>query len=137
MCSTLITGEIVMIVTWNKHGGYECSTRGDKRFSAFNAIMPDGRSIEQHYQCDVKGHDVGGTNWRKGKGKPPVDKTTNTWFEYLKLWRTWADNNPELMGELKQKVSEHDYHLSDRFATTPTNQAHALARILSENWDQY
>lgn len=41
--------------TWKRYGGYEVSSHGDKRFSAFNAIMSDGRSIECHYQCDVKG----------------------------------------------------------------------------------
>ena len=51
--------------------GYECSTKGDKRFSAFCAIMPDGRSLEMWYQCDIKGYDIGGTNWRLGKGNPP------------------------------------------------------------------
>lgn len=33
--------------------GYEVSSKGDKRFSALFAKMPDGRSIEMHYQCDV------------------------------------------------------------------------------------
>lgn len=40
-----------MIFTHTRRGGYEVSTKGDKRFSALNAIMPDGRSIEQVYQC--------------------------------------------------------------------------------------
>ncbi len=38
---------------WARYGGYEISSQGDKRFSAFNAILSDGRSIEQWYQCDV------------------------------------------------------------------------------------
>ena len=49
--------------------GYEVSSKGDKRFSALYARMLDGRTIEEHYQCDVKGYDVGGTNWKLGKGK--------------------------------------------------------------------
>ena len=61
--------------TWNRYGGYECSSKGDSRFSAFNAIMPDGRTIEQHYQCGVKGYQPGGTNWKLGKGKPPLRDT--------------------------------------------------------------
>lgn len=47
--------------TWARRGGYEVSSKGDKRFSSFCAIMPDGRSLECHYQCDIKGYDVGGT----------------------------------------------------------------------------
>ena len=35
-----------MTYKWSKTQGYEVSSRGDKRFSAFNAIMPDGRSCE-------------------------------------------------------------------------------------------
>lgn len=39
-----------MQYSWKRYGGYEVSTHGDKRFSAFCALMPDGRSIEMHYQ---------------------------------------------------------------------------------------
>lgn len=42
-----------IVFTWVRRGAYEVSSVGDKRFSAFNAIMPDGRSIEQIYHCDV------------------------------------------------------------------------------------
>ena len=119
--------------TWQRYGGYEVSSRGDKRFSAFNAVMPDGRTIEQHYQCDVKGYDPGGTNWRLGKGKPPLRKDVDLWSEYLALWRTWARNNPQLVHELMQRCATHNTTvLSDRFASTPINQAHALAVILNE-----
>ena len=37
-------------IKWSRKGGYECSSKGDKRFSALFAVMPDGRTIEQHYQ---------------------------------------------------------------------------------------
>ena len=45
---------------WQRRGGYEVSSIGDKRFSAMYAVMPDGRTIEQWYQCDLKGYDIGG-----------------------------------------------------------------------------
>ena len=48
--------------TWSRRGGYECSSKGDKRFSAFTARLPDGRTIEEHYQCDIKSYEPGGTN---------------------------------------------------------------------------
>lgn len=118
--------------TWKRYGGYEVSSRGDVRFSAFNAIMPDGRSIEQHYQCDVKGYDPGGRNWRLGKGRPPLDPNTDLRQEYLKLWRQWSKNNLPLMRELYRAAKNAGGVLSDRFATTPVNQAHALATILNE-----
>lgn len=119
------------VYEFRRRGGYECSSKGDKRFSAFNAIMPDGRSIEQHYQCDVKGYDVGGTNWRLGKGKPPLDINKDLETEYLKLWIVWSKNNKHLIEELKQKAREHNNILSDMFASSMVNQAHALSVILN------
>lgn len=119
--------------TWKRYGGYEVSSHGDKRFSAFNAIMPDGRSIECHYQCDVKGYDIGGRNWRLGKGKPPRYAMTKDeiWQKYLALWKLWATHHPELMQELKACADKYSGVLSDKFATTPVNQAHALSIMLN------
>lgn len=118
---------------WQRFGGYDCSSKGDPRFSAFNAKLGDGRSIEEHYQCDVKGYDPGGRNWRLGKGKPPLTKQTpeELWTKYLHLWISWAKGNMPLMQELGQKAAQHGNILSDRFASTPINQARALAAILS------
>lgn len=112
--------------------GYEVSTLGDRRFSAFNAKMQDGRSIEVHYQCDVKGYQPGGHNWRLGKGKPPLNPQTDLWQEYLSLWRSWASLNPSLMQELKSMAAAHNYTLKDTFASSQVNQARALAVILTE-----
>lgn len=121
------------IFGWSRFGGYEVSSRGDATFSAFYATMPDGRSIEQHYQCDVKGYDIGGTNWRLGKGKPPLKPMTKDelWHAYLGLWRTWAASNPQKIEYLREKARLNCNVLSDRFASTPINQARALATILS------
>lgn len=119
--------------TWKRYGAYEVSSHGDKRFSAFNAIMPDGRSIECHYQCDIKGYDIGGRNWKLGKGKPPREKMSHEeiWQKYLKLWEVWASNNKELMQELKEVLVKYNNTLSDKFASTPVNQARALAEVLN------
>lgn len=117
-------------ISWARYGGYECSTQGDKRFSAFTAKLSDGRSIEEHYQCDVKGYDPGGTNWRLGKGKKALDPNKDLWASYLALWKQWAASNPDLMIELKAKAMATGI-LSDRFASTPVNQARALATILN------
>ena len=119
--------------TWKRYGGYEVSSHGDRRFSAFNAIMPEGRSIECHYQCDIKGYDIGGRNWRLGKGKPPREKMSHEeiWQKYLQLWKVWASNNKELMQELKEVLVKYNNTLSDKFASTPVNQARALAEVLN------
>lgn len=116
---------------WQRFGGYECSSKGDSRFSAFNAILKDGRSIEMHYQCDVKGYDIGGTNWRLGKGKKPL-KDIDSYAEYLKLWKEWSNDNLNLMRILYKQAVQNDCVLSDRFATSDVNQARALVDVLNE-----
>lgn len=118
---------------WTRYErGYEVSTRGDTRFSALNAILVNGRTIEQVYQCDVKGYQPGGRNWRLGKGKPPKDPTVDLWGEYLSLWRQWCSLHPELLEELRSVLHHYDNTLRDRFASTLINQAHALAVILND-----
>ena len=106
--------------TWQRYRGYEVSSKGDK-------------SIEQHYQCDVKGYDIGGTNWRLGKGKPPKGSMTkdDLWNKYLILWILWAKDNYILIQELKERADKHNKILSDRFASTSINQARALSYILN------
>lgn len=123
---------------WARLGnGYEVSSRGDKRFSAFNAIMPDGRSIEMHYQCDTKGYDPGGQNWQLGKRKPPLnDMTSAQLYEaYKALWEVWADAHPDLIKELARLAASNNYTLTDCFASTAINQAHALVDILNDFQD--
>jgi hypothetical protein len=91
--------------SWTRYGkGYSVCSRGDKRFSALFAKMPDGRTLEMWYQCDEghgKGYQPGGRDWRLGKGKPPLDVTVDLWGAYLGLWRIWADSNPALITELR------------------------------------
>ena len=108
--------------TWARYAsnGYEVSSRGDRRFSAFYAKLPNGTTIEKAYQA-AKG---------TGKGKPAADPNFNYWDSYLSLWRAWADANPNLLEELsilaKNKV------ITDQFASTQNNQARALAYLLNE-----
>lgn len=124
--------EIDMTITHGRSGGYEVSSKGDRRFSAFYARMPDGRSIEEHYQCDVKGYDPGGRNWRAGKGRPAKDPRVDVRAAYLGLWRVWAKGHPALMEELRTCAEAHGNRLCDRFASTAVNQAWALATLLNE-----
>jgi hypothetical protein len=113
--------------------GYEVSSRGDRRFSALYARLRDGRTIEQAYQLDVKGYrSLGATDWRVGKGRPPVVSMTRDalWTAYLALWQQWASENPAAIADLRQKAS--DRVLTDRFASTPISQARALDVIRHE-----
>lgn len=117
-------------IRWSQYKGYEVNTRTDRRFSPFVCRVRDGRSIEVIYQCDIKGYAPGGTDWRLGKGKPPL-KPVDLWAEYLALYREWAAAHPELMEELRTLAAAHGNMLCDRFATTTVNQARALATILN------
>lgn len=128
------TGKGNMFIWCRRGKGYEVSTKGDKRFSALVARLKEGRTIEEIYQCDKKGFDPGGTDWKLGKGKPPKNKDIDLWEEYLGLWRQWAKENPELMEELKTRVATNNYTLTDMFATSTTSQARALAIILNETY---
>lgn len=112
---------------WKRYGGYEVSSKGDKRFSAFYARLADGRTIEEAYQLDVKGYRKFSNNPMAGKGKPPLFPC-DTWKEYLNLWKMWAKENPEKIEWLRNNCGGT---LSDMFAKTPVNQAHALCAILN------
>ena len=99
---------------------YEVSTKGDKRFSALNAKLPNGKTIEQEYQS-LKG---------TGKGKPAKDSNFDYWGTYSGLWETWAKANPELIDELRIKSAGKK--LTDMFAKTDNNQARALTEIIAD-----
>ena len=124
--------------TWSRNNGYEVSSNGDKRFSAFGARFPNeymgGRSIEKIYQCDVKKYDPCGINWKLGKGKPGLDLSVDLWDEYLTLWRLWSHLNIESMRDLYFHAAHPRGNnvLTDMFAKTPNNQAHALSLCLNE-----
>lgn len=112
---------------------YEVSTKGDKRFSALCAKLPDGRTIEEAYQLDIKGYRRDGGDWRLGKGKPPLRTMTpeQLYQEYLALWREWSQANPALLDELVAIV-KGGATLVDSFARTPVSQARALTELVME-----
>lgn len=119
-----------------KGQGYELSSHGDKRFSAFFSKLRDGRSIEEAYQLDVKGYRAQGHDWRLGKGQPAIDGRGHDalWVDYLALWRQWASENPQLIEDLRAKAT--GLILTDKFASSPISQARALAQILNETAPQ-
>jgi hypothetical protein len=117
--------------TYNRFSprGYEVSSAGDHRFSALNARLADGRTIEEAYQLDVKGYRCKGNDWRLGKGKPPLNPVENLYREYCMLWVQWAKENPALIRELARLAAGKT--LTDKYASTPISQARALADILN------
>jgi hypothetical protein len=95
-----------------KHGKapfLECSSRGDKRFSAFYAKV-NGKSIEEQYQA-FKIFEDGktGLSWREAKGKVAVNQEEANIF-YSQLWETYISKNPVLLDILKSASG-----LSDMF----------------------
>ena len=129
---TYLRTVMAIIFTHARFGGYECSSKGDRRFSALFARLSDGRTIEMHYQCDVKGYQPGGTNWRLGKGKPPLNPSIDLYAAYKALWLEWAENHKPEMRELYVAAKKTNGVLSDMFATGPISQARALADILND-----
>lgn len=82
----------------------ECSSKGDRRFSAFSARLHawGGRSIEEIYQS-AKVFEDGTTNlnWREAKGKKAVNQATVAVL-YSNLWDTYIQENPHLLQVLKE-----------------------------------
>ncbi len=111
---------------YSKTEGFEVSTRGDnlgKQFSALNARLKDGRTIEEAYQ-QAKG---------TGKGQPAKDPNFDYYGTYKNLWQQWAKENPGKIKELKDYLDKNNITtLRDRFATTENRQDRALSEILNE-----
>jgi hypothetical protein len=82
-----------------KHGTapfLECSSRGDKRFSAFYAYPKSlkGKSIEEAYQAAKlikmpNGDLKSGLHWKEAKGKPCVN-INEAQFLYKEWWKEWV-----------------------------------------------
>lgn len=80
----------------------ECSSRGDRRFSAFHARIRarGGRSIEQIYQaakCFADGST--GLDWRAAKGRRPLNQAACNAL-YSQLWDEYLAENPQLLPTL-------------------------------------
>lgn len=117
-----------------KHGEapyLECSSKGDKRFSAFYARFSNnlGRSLEEIYQgtkCFADGST--GLTWKEAKGKKAINQKDCNRI-YSILWDLYIQENPELLDVLKNASG-----LSDVFGQKGhCCQATELWRIRNEN----
>lgn len=93
-----------------KHGEppyLECSSKGDKRFSAFY-VKVDGRSIETWYQA-YKIFEDGSTelSWREAKGKKAVNQVEAAKY-YSELWDEYINQHPELLEIIKSSSGLSD-----------------------------
>lgn len=117
----------------------ECSSAGDKRFSAFYAkitLCGVYDSIENHYQLSKRWTDEPAPKtWRDAKGRLPdyfvvgtkvYDDVWKIKDFYYALWFRYLDENPDLVRFLRQ----YD-HFTDRFATRGgVSQADAISAYL-------
>ncbi len=90
----------------------ECSSRGDKRFSAFYArVRARGNcSIEEIYQAAKVFEDGStGLDWRRAKGRVPINHKDVADL-YSVLWNEYISENPNLLDVLKSATG-----LSDMF----------------------
>jgi hypothetical protein len=105
----------------------ECSSRGDKRFSAFYARLRahGNRSIEEVYQAAKVFPDGStGLGWRAAKGKTCVNIEAMRVL-YASLWDCYLQENPELLAVLQSTPG-----LSDMFGQSGhACQAEELWRI--------
>lgn len=92
-----------------KHGEapfLECSSRGDKRFSAFYALV-NSTSIEDSYQAAKifngrnEGETITGLNWRQAKGNKAINMEECAKL-YSQLWDHYILHHPYLLDILKQ-----------------------------------
>lgn len=106
---------------------YECSSKGDKRFSAFYARV-NGKSIEEQYQAAKIFEDgFTGLTWKEAKGRNPIN-IEEVSILYKKLWRQYLIENPGLIRGLKQQNG-----LSDIFGQKGHNcQAIVLWELRNE-----
>jgi len=75
----------------------ECSTRGDRRFSAFCAYLRNGKSIEELYQAyKIFPGGVSGLTWREAKGRVALNMEDCRIY-YSRLWDMYIEQNPDLL----------------------------------------
>lgn len=107
----------------------ECSSKGDKRFSAFHAYV-HGISIEQHYQAAKLFEEGVELDWFERKGLHPRNAEACRAL-YGSLWDAYIGTNPHLLRVLWDATG-----LSDMFGR-PGHccQATELWRIRNETFD--
>lgn len=75
----------------------ECSSKGDKRFSAFSARVGASQSIEELYQAAKIFEDGStGLTWRQAKGRKAVNQEAVAIY-YGQLWDWYIHHNTHLL----------------------------------------
>ena len=88
-----------MTIRHGKAPFLECSSKGDKRYSAFFARVKrrDNKTIEELYQAAKIFEDGStGLNWRQAKGRVAVN-IEECHQLYSELWDMYIAENPDLL----------------------------------------
>jgi hypothetical protein len=88
----------------------ECSSRGDRRFSAFAARIKSrgNKSVEEIYQAaKVFADGSTGLSWREAKGKRAVN-ADEVRALYSVLWDEYVAENPNLLAVLTEATGLQD-----------------------------
>jgi hypothetical protein len=105
----------------------ECSSKGDKRFSAFYAYIGP-HSIEELYQrSKVFEGGVTGLHWRQAKGMTPINVEESRRI-YSQLWDQYFALNPHLYEEIDKYKGFSDIFGQEGHAC----QAEEIYRIWKE-----
>lgn len=119
----------------------ECSSAGDRRFSAFYARLKcyEGKSIEEIYQAAKVFRDGStGLHWKSAKGRTDVVNREFVGRLYSELWDLYIKENPDLLITLQAATG-----LQDKFGQKGHKcQATELWRIrnrekLSQLFDEF
>ncbi len=88
----------------------ECSSKGDRRFSAFYARIKSkgNKSIEECYQSFKVFEDGStGLSWKEAKGRQSINQKECSEY-YRSLWKEYFKENPELLVFIKQQTGFSD-----------------------------
>ena len=108
----------------------ECSSKGDKRFSAFYAKV-DGRSIEDQYQkAKVLEDGRTGLTWREAKGKRAINNAEVRAL-YERLWERYIEENPDLLDVLLEATGLSDVFGEEGHACQATSLWNIRKKALS------
>jgi len=111
---------------------FECSSRGNKHYSALYAKI-DNKSIEEIYQLDIKGYRGKVDHWTKAKGKPTLNDNEDTLYEeYIKLWQTYFKKHDDLYMNILEKAKGKI--ITDMFGVRPINQARAICDLCNNGY---
>jgi hypothetical protein len=92
------------MITFGSHPVLECSSRGDRRFSAFFARIKwrNNKSIEEIYQgYKLFPGMIQGLSIKEAKGKTPINIEACRKL-YSQLWDEFFLENPELLLVIKE-----------------------------------